>query len=102
MSTPTRPTVFAQRSPDRCRGIVSKRIDSTRPVPRLDHRVKGSREVDIPLAPELAAAIDAMAKVHLTFIVSDWVRPYSVDRIGTLVCRARSLPACRSTAACMA
>jgi integrase len=47
-------------------------------------RVKGSREVDIPLTPELAAAIDAMPKVHLTFIVSEWGRPYSIDRIGHL------------------
>jgi integrase len=47
-------------------------------------RVKGSREVDIPLTPELAAAIDAMPKGHLTFLVSQWGGPYSADRIGRL------------------
>jgi integrase len=50
-------------------------------------RVKGSREVDIPVTPELAAAIDAMPKAHLTFIVSSWGKPFSVDRIGKLFCR---------------
>ena len=47
-------------------------------------RVKGSLEVDVPLTPELAAAIDAMPKAGLVFIVSQWGKPYSVDRIGKL------------------
>jgi hypothetical protein len=47
-------------------------------------RAKGSREVDIPLTPELAAAIDAMRKVHLTFIVSQWGKPYTADALGKL------------------
>jgi integrase len=56
---------------------VSRRVEVLRLGPqhvrngriRIE-RVKGSREVDIPLTPELAAAIAAMPKVHLTFIVS--------------------------------
>ena len=45
-------------------------------------RLHGSRDVDIPLTPELAGAIDAMPKAHLTFLVSQWGRPYSAKRLG--------------------
>jgi site-specific recombinase XerC len=70
---------------------VSRRVEVLRLGPqhvrngriRIE-RVKGSREVDIPLTPELAAAIDAMPKVHLTFIVSQWGKPYTADALGKL------------------
>jgi integrase len=70
---------------------VSRRVEVLRLGPqhvrngriRIE-RVKGSREVDIPLTPELAAAIDAMRKVHLTFIVSQWGKPYTADALGKL------------------
>jgi hypothetical protein len=70
---------------------VSRRVEVLRLGPqhvrngriRIE-RVKGTREVDIPPTPELAVAIDAMPKVHLTFIVSQWGKPYMTDARGKL------------------
>ena len=45
-------------------------------------RLKGSRPVDIPLTPTLRAAIDAMPKAHLTFIVTAAGAPRSKRGLG--------------------
>jgi integrase len=46
-------------------------------------RIHGSKDVDIPVAPELMAAIDAMPKAHLTFIVTAYGKPRSKFGLGT-------------------
>jgi integrase len=46
-------------------------------------RIHGSDDVDIPVTPELQAAIDAMPKAHLTFIVTAYGRPRSKFGLGT-------------------
>jgi integrase len=45
-------------------------------------RAKGSKDVDIPLTPELKAAIDAMPKAQLVFAVNGHGLPWSVDGLG--------------------
>jgi integrase len=45
-------------------------------------RVHGSRDVEIPLTPELQAACEAMPKGHLTFIVSPSGKPRGSDGLG--------------------
>jgi integrase len=40
-------------------------------------RIHGSKDVDIPMSPELQAACEAMAKAHLTYIVTAQGRPRS-------------------------
>ena len=45
-------------------------------------RLKGSDDVDIPLSPELQAAIDAMPKGNLTFIVTAAGKPRSKVGLG--------------------
>jgi integrase len=45
-------------------------------------RLKGSRPVDIPLTPTLHAAIDAMPRAHLTFIVTAAGAPRSKRGLG--------------------
>jgi integrase len=45
-------------------------------------RVHGSRDVEIPLTPELKAACEAMPKGHLTYIVSPNGKPRGVDGLG--------------------
>jgi integrase/recombinase XerD len=46
-------------------------------------RIHGSDDVDIPVSPELMAAIDAMPKAHLTFIVTAYGKPRSKFGLGT-------------------
>jgi integrase len=46
-------------------------------------RIHGSDDVDIPITPELTAAIDAMPRAHLTFIVTAYGRPRSRFGLGT-------------------
>jgi integrase len=46
-------------------------------------RIHGSSDVDIPVTPELKAAIDAMPRAHLTFIVTAYGRPRSKFGLGT-------------------
>src|SRR5262249_21178824 len=43
---------------------------------RID-RIRGSRPVDIPLTPELKAALDAMAPTHLTYLTASDGKPRS-------------------------
>jgi integrase len=45
-------------------------------------RTHGSRDVDIPMSPELQAACDAMPKAHLTYIVTMHGKPRSKFGIG--------------------
>jgi integrase len=45
-------------------------------------RTHGSRDVDIPLSPELKAACDAMPKSHLTYIVTAHDKPRSKYGLG--------------------
>jgi integrase len=46
-------------------------------------RIHGSDAVDIPVSPELKAAIDAMPRSHLTFIVTAYGKPRSKFGLGT-------------------
>jgi integrase len=46
-------------------------------------RMHGSADVDIPRSPELAAAIDAMPKAHLTFLTTAYGKPRSKFGLGT-------------------
>jgi integrase len=46
-------------------------------------RTHGSRDVDLPVTPELQAAIDAMPRSHLTFIMTAYGRPRSKFGLGT-------------------
>ncbi len=46
-------------------------------------RIHGSDDVDIPVTPELKAAIDAMPRAHLTFIVTAYGQPRSKFGLGT-------------------
>ena len=46
-------------------------------------RIHGSDDVDIPITPELKAAIEAMPRAHLTFIVTAYGRPRSKFGLGT-------------------
>jgi integrase len=46
-------------------------------------RIHGSDDVDIPITPELKAAIDAMPRAHLTFIVTAYGKPRSKFGLGT-------------------
>jgi integrase len=45
-------------------------------------RIHGSDDVDLPMTPELRAAIDAMPRAHLTFIVTAYGRPRSKFGLG--------------------
>jgi integrase len=45
-------------------------------------RTHGSKDVDIPVTPELQAAIDAMPRAHLTFIVTAAGKPRSKYALG--------------------
>ncbi|HEY2230358.1 MAG TPA: hypothetical protein VGI22_21975 [Xanthobacteraceae bacterium] len=46
-------------------------------------RAKGCNGVDIPVSPELAAALDAMpASDHLTYLVLRNGEPYSPEQLG--------------------
>jgi integrase len=45
-------------------------------------RTHGSDDVDVPVTPELMAAIDAMPKKHLTFIVTATGKPRSKAALG--------------------
>jgi integrase len=45
-------------------------------------RTHGSKDVDIPLSPELQAACDAMPKAHLTYIVTMHGKPRSKFGLG--------------------
>jgi integrase len=45
-------------------------------------RSKGSRDVDILMSPELQAAVDAMPKEHLTFLVTERGKPRSKYGLG--------------------
>ena len=46
-------------------------------------RTHGSKDVDIPISPELKAACDAMPKQHLTYIVTAYGRPRSKYGLGS-------------------
>jgi site-specific recombinase XerD len=46
-------------------------------------RTHGSADVDIPISPELQAACDAMARAHLTYIVTAYGKPRSKYGLGT-------------------
>jgi enterobacteria phage integrase len=46
-------------------------------------RIHGSDDVDIRVSPELMAAIDAMPRAHLTFIVTAYGKPRSKFGLGT-------------------
>jgi len=45
-------------------------------------RAKGSRDVNIPLTPELAAAIEAMPKAQMVYAVTSFGKPWSIDGLG--------------------
>jgi site-specific recombinase XerD len=45
-------------------------------------RTHGSKDVDIPMSPELQAACDAMPKTHLTYIVTAYGKPRSKYGLG--------------------
>jgi integrase len=45
-------------------------------------RTHGSKDVDIPISPELQAACDAMPKAHLTYIVTAYGKPRSKYALG--------------------
>jgi integrase len=45
-------------------------------------RTHGSKDVEIPISPELQAACDAMPKAHLTYIVTAYGRPRSKYGLG--------------------
>jgi Phage integrase family len=45
-------------------------------------RTHGSKDVDIPISPELQAACDAMPKTHLTYIVTAYGKPRSKYGLG--------------------
>jgi integrase len=45
-------------------------------------RTHGSKDVDIPMSPELQAACDAMPKSHLTYIVTAYGKPRSKYGLG--------------------
>jgi hypothetical protein len=45
-------------------------------------RSHGSEDVDIPISPELQAALDAMPKAHLTYIVTAYGKPRSKYGLG--------------------
>ncbi len=45
-------------------------------------RTHGSKDVDIPMSPELQAACDAMPKGHLTYIVTAYGKPRSKYGLG--------------------
>jgi integrase len=60
-------------------------------------RTHGSKDVDIPISPELQAACDAMAKAHLTYIVTTYGRPRSKYGLGNDFAKwatEAGLPAC--------
>src|SRR5262249_44646612 len=65
---------------------------------RID-RIHGSRPVDIPLTPELKAALDAMAPTHLTYLTTPDGKPRSPHGLAidfAQWCNAAGLPArCR-------
>src|SRR5499427_58469 len=46
-------------------------------------RTHGSKDVNIPISPELQAACDAMPKQHLTYIVTAAGKPRSKSGLGT-------------------
>ena len=46
-------------------------------------RIHGSKDVDIPVTPDLMAAIDSMPRAHLTFIVTAYGKPRSKFGLGT-------------------
>jgi integrase len=46
-------------------------------------RIHGSDDVEIPVSPDLIAAIDAMPRSHLTFIVTAYGKPRSKFGLGT-------------------
>jgi integrase len=58
---------------------------------------KTGAQVDIPVLPELDAAINAMPKVeHLTFLVTEFGKPFTADGFGNWFrqqCKAARLPA---------
>jgi hypothetical protein len=68
---------------------TSRRGEVVRPGPqhvkngriRIE-RSHGSRDVDIPMSPELQAACDAMPKLHLTYIVTAYGKPRSKYGLG--------------------
>jgi integrase len=45
-------------------------------------RTHGSKDVDIPVSPELQAACDAMPKAHLTYVVTAYGKPRSKFGLG--------------------
>jgi integrase len=66
-------------------------------------RTHGSDDVNIPVRPELKAAIDAMPKSgHLTFLVRANGRPWSKSALGGTSLNGRARPACPTAAACTA
>lgn len=65
-------------------------------------RCHRSRDVDVRITPALQAAIDAMPKKRLTFIVSERGKPYTADRLAELFARGRPRPACLIIAGCTA
>ena len=51
--------------------------------PRIHiQRTHGSKDVDIPISPELKVACDAMPKQHLTYIVTAYGKPRSKYGLG--------------------
>jgi len=53
--------------------------------------------MDVPLHPELAKVIDATPSGHLTFLVTEFGKPYSVKGFGNCFkdwCRQANLPHC--------
>jgi integrase len=45
-------------------------------------RMKGSKDVNILMTPELKAAIDAMPKAQLVFAVNGFGKPWSIGGLG--------------------
>jgi integrase len=62
-------------------------------------RAKGSDDVDIIMSPELAAAVEAMPKEHLTYLVNRYGKPRTVMGLGKAfpqwVAKAGLGPQCR-------
>lgn len=54
-------------------------------------------DMDIPLHPDLAAVIRATPSAHLTYLVTDWGKPFTANGFGNAFkdwCRQANLPHC--------
>lgn len=82
--------IHEERLPD---GSIKKRI-----VYRLGkNEDRNPSEMDIPLYPDLAAIIDATPSGHLTFLITEYGKPFTTGGFGNRFkdwCRQANLPHC--------